>query len=160
MHQRIFRDVEAERLEIRARFLQVLDQKTLAGADIEHPVPGLQAKMRDHVLGDRQPAPVIAIAAIAGVPRTVEIFTPVLPGDTDILFILRDCALLDIALRSRIAAQQIDLGHPDLPPKIAIGLADGRHLGRSLLCVRVDQPPIRRNHLFDRTDAQDTAVMQ
>jgi hypothetical protein len=120
VHQRIFRNVDAERFQTRARLHQVLDEESFARPDIEHAVARPQAEMRDHVLGDRQPAPIVAIPAIAGVPRAVEIFAPVLSGDPNILFALCDCALLDIALGPRIAAQQINFGHPGPSPKLLL----------------------------------------
>lgn len=76
VHQRIFGDVETEGFEPRAGLHQVFDEKPLAGADIEHAVAGLQAEMLDHVLGDREPSPIVAIPAIARVARPVEVFAP------------------------------------------------------------------------------------
>src|SRR5215469_2437149 len=123
MHQRVFRNVEAERLQTRADLHQVLNEKSFAGADIEYAVARPQAEMRDHVLGNRQPASVVAIPAIAGIPRPVEIFPAVLASDPDILLTLRDCALFVIPLSPRIAAQQINFGHPGPSPKSLLAVS-------------------------------------
>ena len=71
---------------------QVLDQKALGGADVEHAVAGLQIEMRDHVLGHRNPAAVIAIAAVAVFARAVEIKLAVFARDADVLVGLGVCA--------------------------------------------------------------------
>src|SRR5262249_55378499 len=131
IHQRVFGDVETERLKTGAGDPQILHQKALAAADIKHPVARLEPEMRDHVLGDIRPPPrVIGVAAIAGVPRPVEILSPVLAGDGNVLLALRRVALFDIALRSRISAQKIDFGHTnafaDLSTRVDNGPASDR----------------------------------
>ena len=97
-------------------FMQVLDQEALAAADVEHAVAGLQAEVLDHVLGDRDPAAVVAVAAVAVFARSVEILLAVLAGDADVLGALRGGPLLDVALGFRIPAQKIDFGQQQGSP--------------------------------------------
>src|SRR5262245_63291108 len=73
MHQRIFRNVEAEGLEAGTDLDQVLDQEALAAAYIEHAIAGLEVEVLHHVLGDRNPSTVVAISAIAVLARPIEI---------------------------------------------------------------------------------------
>src|SRR5580698_9537108 len=105
MHQRIFGDVEAESFQARAHLAQILDEEALGTAYIEHPIAGLQPEMLDDVLSDWNPAAVIAVAAVAGVARPVEILAAIFAGDADVLFALRAGPFLDIAFGARIAAQ-------------------------------------------------------
>src|SRR5262249_51544020 len=65
MHQRIFRDIEAEGLQPGTDLDQVLDQEALAAADVEHAVAGLELEVLHHILGDRNPSAVVAVSAIA-----------------------------------------------------------------------------------------------
>src|SRR6516162_9585589 len=67
--------------------------------------------MDDHVLGNRDPAAVISVSAIAGVARSVEIFATVFAGDADVFLALRNGAQADVALGAGIAAQQVDFRH-------------------------------------------------
>jgi hypothetical protein len=108
MHQRVFGDIEAKCFEPRTGLDKVLDEKTLAGTNIEHAIAGLEAEMLDYVLGDRQPSPIVTVSPVAGIPRPVEIFASILPRDTDIFFALRARSFLDITLGPRVAAQQVD----------------------------------------------------
>src|SRR5215831_1015239 len=112
MHQGIFGNVETECFESRTGFHEILDQKALAGPDIEHPIAAFEAEMLDHVLGDREPSPVVTVPAVPSIARPIEILAPILPGDADVLLALRARPLLDVAFGSRIATQQIDFNHP------------------------------------------------
>src|SRR5262249_62328879 len=126
IHQRVFGDVETERLKTGAGDPQILHQKALAAADIKHPVARLEPEMRDHVLGDIRPPPrVIGVAAIAGVPRPVEILSPVLAADADVLLAPRRVALFDVALPSRVSAQKIYFGPTNALPDLSKPRAHG-----------------------------------
>jgi hypothetical protein len=116
MHQRVFGDVEPEHLDTGTDPQQILDQKPLGATDIEHPVAGLEAPMLDHVLGHAGPETrIVAVAAITGGARAVEIVASVFARDPDVFGALRVGALLDVALAPRVAAQQVDLGHAFIP---------------------------------------------
>ena len=52
---------------------EIVQQKALAGADIEHAHAGLDAVGCDHGVGDLAPAAVIFVAAIAGLAAAVPI---------------------------------------------------------------------------------------
>ena len=80
---------------------EVLDQKSLAGTDVEHAVAGLEAEVLDDVLGHRDPAAVVAVAAVAVLARPVEIELAVLPRDIDDLLRLCLGAGVDVALAAR-----------------------------------------------------------
>src|SRR5262249_11484681 len=73
MHQRIFRDVETESLEAGADLDQILDQKPLAAAYVEHATAGPEIEVLHHTLGDRNPSPVVAVSAITVFARPIEI---------------------------------------------------------------------------------------
>src|SRR5581483_3932153 len=89
---------------------QVLDQESLAAADVEHALAGLQAEMPHDVLGDRNPAPVVAIAAVALLARSVEVLLAEPERDAPVLLLVRKPGL-DVAFRLRVAGEEIDLGH-------------------------------------------------
>ena len=107
VHQRILRDVQAECLEPRADLHQVLDQKALGAADVEHAVAGLEPEVRDDVLRDRNPAAVVAVTAIAVFARAIEILEAVFARLGDHFGRLRGTARGDVALGFRQAVQQI-----------------------------------------------------
>ena len=84
---------------------QVFDEKTLAAADIEHPIARFEPKVLDYIHGDRDPSPIITVTAVAGVARPVEIFASILTSDTDVFGALGDCSHSDVApLRADIGA--------------------------------------------------------
>ena len=79
----IERDVEAEGFEPGTDLHQVLDEKAFGAADIEHPVTGLEIEVLDDILGNRNPATIIPIAAVTILARAVEIHLAVLFGHSD-----------------------------------------------------------------------------
>ena len=91
-------------------FMQSLTRKPLAQPTSSTRSPALRSKWRDHVLGDRNPAAVVAIAAVALRAIAVEILATELHGDVTLLDLL-GMAGGDVALRARIAVQQVDFGH-------------------------------------------------
>src|SRR5665213_37076 len=111
VHQGIERDVEPENFQSGTGRHQVLDQKALGTADVENAHAGPQAKMRDDVARHRNPAAIVAVAAIAVVAGSVEIHFAVLPGDGDNRGILGVLAQLDVSLHLRQRPQQIDFAH-------------------------------------------------
>src|SRR3990170_3002622 len=111
VHQRVFRDVEAERLEPGHGLHEILDQESLARADVEHAVAGPETEMRDHVRGDRHPAPVIAVAAVAIFARPVEVHLAVLARDADVLLGLGVLTGGDIALALGELGEEIEFSH-------------------------------------------------
>src|SRR5438132_13160463 len=116
MHQRIFRDVEAEGLEAGTDLDQVLDQEALAGANVEHAIAGLEIEVLHHILGDRYPSTVVALSAIAVFARPIEIEFAIFARDRDDLIGLCLGAGVDIALAARKLREQIDfLLHPYAP---------------------------------------------
>ena len=60
-------------LETRHGLAEIVQQKALARADVEHPHAGLDAIGGDHRVGDLAPAAVIFVAAIAGLAAAVPI---------------------------------------------------------------------------------------
>ena len=110
-HQRVFGNVETEGLEPWHDLHQVLDQESLGAADIEHAVAGLQVEVGDDVAGHGDPAPVVAISAIAVFAGSVEIHLAVLARDFDDLRILGLLALLDIAFCLGKRRKQVDFAH-------------------------------------------------
>jgi hypothetical protein len=69
------------------------------------------------VFGDRDPAAVVAVAAVALLARAVEVLLAELQRDATVLFLV-DHARLDVALGLRITGEQVDLGH-QAPPIIS-----------------------------------------
>src|SRR5262249_47605752 len=104
-------DIETEGLQARAFQHQVLDQETLAAADVEHAHAWLESVMRDDVACYRAPAAVVAVAAIAVFARPVPIHLAELFGDRHDGGVLRRGAFLDVALHPRQRAQKIDFSH-------------------------------------------------
>src|SRR5262245_28960383 len=116
MHQRIFGDVEAEGLEAGADLDQVLDQEALAAADVEYAIAGLEIEVLHHILGDRNPSPVVAVSAIAVFARPIEIEFAILARDRNDFVGLRLGAGIDVTLAARKLREQIDfLMHPYAP---------------------------------------------
>src|SRR5262249_14566924 len=116
MHQRIFRDVEAEGLEAGTDLDQVLDQEALATAHVEHPIAGLEIKELHHILGDRNPSTAVALSAIAVCARPIELELAILARDRDDLVGLCLGAGIDVTLAARKLREQIDfLLHPYAP---------------------------------------------
>lgn len=97
------RNIDPDRLEAGAYGHQVFDQKALGAAHIEHSITGRETKVIDHVLGHREPAAIIAIAAVAVFPGAVEIHLAVFFRDTDMFVGLGILTRLDVtpALRQR-----------------------------------------------------------
>src|SRR5262249_56799053 len=83
MHQRIFRNVEAEGLEAGTDLDQVLDQEALAAAYVEYAIAGLEIEVLHHVLGNWNPSTVVAVSAIAVLARSIEIELAVFARDRD-----------------------------------------------------------------------------
>src|SRR5438105_3972705 len=69
----IGRHVEPERLQTRTYLHQVHDEEAFGATDVENPVARPQSEMPDDVLGDGNPATVVAIAAITLLACAVEI---------------------------------------------------------------------------------------
>src|ERR1700677_1946840 len=111
VHQRIERNVEAERLQSRTFREQRPDQESFATSDVEDTHAEFQSVLRDDVTRHRMPAAVVAVAAVAVFPRPVPIHLAILPGDGDYGRILALGALLDIALGLRQGAQQVEVRH-------------------------------------------------
>ena len=89
--------------------IKSLTRKPFAAADIEHAVTGLEIEVPHHVLGDRNPAAVVAVAAIAIFARSIEIELAVLARDRDDLVGLCLRARIDVALSARKLGEEIDL---------------------------------------------------
>src|SRR5690242_14530452 len=98
MHQRVLRYVDPEHLDAGTDLHQVFHEKPLGAPDIEHAVPGLQAKVLDDVLRHRNPAPVVSIATVAKLARPVEIFETVFARLCDDFRRLRCSARSNVAL--------------------------------------------------------------
>src|SRR5262249_6997928 len=116
LHQRIFRDVEAEGLEAGTDLDQVLDQEALATAHVEHAIAGLEIEVLHHILSDRNPSTVVAGSAIAVFTRPIEIEIAILARERDDLGGLCLGAGIDVTLAARKLREQIDfLLHPYAP---------------------------------------------
>src|SRR5580704_17527019 len=83
MHGRITRYIDPKDLKTRQGSHEILDQKALCAAEVEHAIAGFQVPMRDHVLRDRQPSPVVSISSVAIFARPIEIFKAVLSRNAD-----------------------------------------------------------------------------
>src|SRR5258708_25659228 len=81
IEQCIFGDIEAECLEARAHPHEILDEEPFGAADIQHAVARLEAELADDVLGNRYPASVIAVSAVAQLARPVEELPAILSSD-------------------------------------------------------------------------------
>ncbi len=103
-------NVDTEGFQARADLHQVLYQESLATPHVEDAVARLQPEVPDDVLGDRNPAAVIAVAAVALLAGPIEVFLAELECDATVLFLVRH-ARLHVALGLRIAGEQVDLGH-------------------------------------------------
>jgi hypothetical protein len=114
-HQGIFGDVEAERFETGTDLEQILDQKTLGTADVENAIARLEPEVFHHVLGNRNPAAVVAVAAVAVGARPVEIELAVFARDGDDLVRLGFDARADIAFAARQFRQQVQFFHCGAP---------------------------------------------
>src|SRR5262249_2934327 len=101
MHQRIFRDVEAEGFEAGTDLDQILDQEALAAAHVEHAIAGLEIEVLHHVFRNRNPSTIIAVSAIAVFARPIEIEFAILARDCDDLVGLRLGAGIDVTLAAR-----------------------------------------------------------
>src|SRR5215470_7951333 len=116
MHQRIFRDIEAEGLETGTGLDQILDQEALAATYVEHAIAGLEIEVLHHVFRNGNPSTIVAVSAIAVFARPIEIEFAVLARDRDDLVGLRLGAGIDVTLAARKLREQIDfLLHPYAP---------------------------------------------
>src|SRR5262245_36672714 len=116
MHQRIFRDIEAEGLEAGTDLDQVLDQIALAAAYVEHAITGLEIEVLHHVFRNGNPSTIVAVSAIAVFARPIEIEFAILARDCDDLVRLGIGARIDVPLAARKLPEQIDfLPHPYAP---------------------------------------------
>src|SRR5262249_40850017 len=79
MRQGILGNIQAEGFQARQDFNEVLDQKSLAGTNVQYAVTRFEVEVLDDVLCDRNPAAIVAIAAIAVLARPVEVQLTVLP---------------------------------------------------------------------------------
>src|SRR5262245_5751339 len=111
MHQRIFRDIEAEGLEAGTDLDQVLDQEPLAAAHVEHAIAGLEIEVLHHVFRNGNPSTIVAVSAIAVFARPIEIELAILARDRDDLVGLRLGAGIDVTLAARKLREQIDFLH-------------------------------------------------
>ncbi len=114
MHQCVKRDVEPEHFQPWTDLHQVLDEEAFGAADVEHSVSRLEVEVLDDVLGDRNPATVIFIAAVTVLARAVEIHLAILFGHSDHSRIFGLSPLLNIALGLGQPRQQIHFGHVEL----------------------------------------------
>ena len=110
-HKSVFRDVETEHLKPRTNIHKVLNQEPFGAPHIAHPITRLQPEMIDNILGDGNPATVIAVAAIADIALTVEVLLSVTAGDGNVFACLPLVPPLDIALGPWIAPEKIYFGH-------------------------------------------------
>src|SRR5215469_17499596 len=116
MHQRIFRDIEAEGLEAGTDLDQVLDQEALAAAHVEHPIARLEIEVLHHVFRNGNPSTIVAVSAIAVFARPIEIEFAIFARDRDDLVRLGLGAGIDVTLAARKLRKQIDfLLHPYAP---------------------------------------------
>src|SRR5262245_4828211 len=126
MHQRIFRDVEAEGLEAGTDLDQVLDQEALAAAYVEHAIAGLEVEVLHHVLGDRNTSSVVAVSAIAVLARPIEIELAIFARDRDDLIRLGLSAGVDVTLAARKLRKQIDFLLHRYAPSLATRASPSR----------------------------------
>src|SRR5262249_49508406 len=116
MHQRIFRDIEAEGLEAGTDLDQVLDQEPLAAAHVEHAIAGLEIEVLHHVFRNGNPSTIVAVSAIAVFARPIEIELAILARDRDDVVRLGLSAGIDVTLAARKLRKHIDfLPHPYAP---------------------------------------------
>src|SRR5262249_13341200 len=135
--------IKADDFEARADLLQVFQEKALGAADVEHPIAGLELPVIAERLGYRNPATVIAVAAVALRAIAVEVLAPELHGHVallDLLFVPGG----QVAARARVAVEQIGLSHgwwtsvgrrPGLPP-IRLRAASGASRAMSRQAAR------------------------
>src|SRR5438552_7112060 len=107
---RVLGDIQPERFEPPANLHQVLHQESLATADVEYAVASFQTEVLDDVLGNRDPAPVVAIAAVALLPRTVKVLLAELQRDATVFFLVAK-PRFHVALDLRISGKQVYFGH-------------------------------------------------
>ena len=79
----------------------------MPAADVENTVAALQAKVRNHVLRDRHPASVVAVAAVAVFARAIEILLAIFARDTHVLVGFGVRARSDVALAARQLRKKI-----------------------------------------------------
>src|SRR4051812_45468263 len=115
VHHSVFGDIEAKHFEPGANLHQILYQKALGAADIEHAVAGLKAEMLYHVFGNGHPAPIIAIAAVTVFAWPVEIDLAVFARNTDVLISFGSGARIQVALPARQLGEQMDFIHTVAP---------------------------------------------
>src|SRR5260370_25983214 len=106
MHQRIFRDIEAEGLETGTDLDQILDQEALAAAHVEHAIAGLEIKVLHHVFRNGNPSTIVAVSAVAVFARPIEIEFAIFARDRDDLLGLRLAAGIAVTLAARKLREQ------------------------------------------------------
>src|SRR3989449_1694066 len=111
MHERIERNIQAERFQPGALEHQALDQDPLAAADVEGAHPRTQAEVGDDAPRARTPAPVVAVSAVSVLARPVPVHFAELLGNRYDRFILALGAPLHIALGVRQRPEQVHFGH-------------------------------------------------
>ncbi|GMO42877.1 hypothetical protein BwSH14_55410 [Bradyrhizobium ottawaense] len=99
------------------KLAELVEQIALAAADVEHAHAGLDAVAIDQGLGERAPASVITIAAIAVAPVAVPVVLPPLPRDGGgFCLVVLDHAL-NVVPPGRCVhrLEQVDLAHGAQP---------------------------------------------
>jgi hypothetical protein len=109
MHESIFGDIEPEGFKSGTCLDQILYQKPFATADVENAVTGPEIKVLHHVLGDRNPAAVVAITPVTIFAGSIEIELAVLARDRDDLVGLCLRAGIDVTLAAGKLGKEIDL---------------------------------------------------
>src|SRR5215471_19740384 len=99
MHQCIIRYIQSKDLEPWADLHQVLHQKSLRTTNVEYSHSWFKIEVRNNIPGNRYPASIVAVAAIAIFARAIEIFLAVFPRSCDYRRIFGIAALLNIALQ-------------------------------------------------------------
>src|SRR5262249_34671534 len=89
---------------------QIAHEKALGTPTVQHSVPWFKPEMRGNIACDRDPAAVVAVAAVALLSRPIEIFAPKSARNNSI-FRLPLLASDEIAFCARIFCEQIDLSH-------------------------------------------------
>src|SRR5262245_40468770 len=126
MHQRIFRNVEADGLQAVPHLEQVLDQQPRAAAYVEYAIAGLEIEVLHHVLGNWNPSTVVAVSAIAVLARSIEIELAVFARDRDDLVGLGLSACIDVAFSARKLRKQIDFLLHRYAPSLATRASPSR----------------------------------
>src|SRR5439155_17108400 len=103
-------------LEARQRLHEIVNQESLATADIEDLVAGLQALMRDQFLGQRPPTPVVLVAAVTVFAVPVKVILAELFGDLGAGGLVRLEHALQVIRRGGMVNDRSETGRSHLSP--------------------------------------------